>query len=112
MSCSYGNKIKINIFGQSHSEAIGVVIDGLPPGEYIDLEKVQIFLDRRAPGKNNLSTPRKEADMAKVISGIFEGKTCGTPICAIIENNNTKSSDYEKLKDIPRPGHADFTAEV
>lgn len=112
MSSNYGNKVKISIFGQSHSEAIGVVIDGLPAGEEIDLEKAQRFLDRRAPGKNAYSTPRKEGDQARVVSGLFQGKTCGAPICAMIENTNTKSKDYDQLKDLPRPGHADFTAEV
>ena len=112
MSSSFGENVKIMIFGQSHSEAIGVVIDGLPVGEEIDLEKVQQFMDRRAPGRNAYSTPRKEADMPRVVSGLFEGKTCGAPICAVIENTNTRSKDYDKLKDLPRPGHADFTAWV
>ena len=112
MSSDFGKKVKIHIFGQSHSEAIGVVIDGLPVGEEIDLDKVQKFMERRAPGRNAYSTPRKEADMPRVVSGLFEGKTCGAPICAIIENTNTRSKDYDKLKDLPRPGHADFTAWV
>ena len=112
MSSDFGKKVKISIFGQSHSEAIGVVIDGLPVGEAIDMEEVQKFMERRAPGRNAWSTPRKEADMPRVVSGLFEGKTCGAPICAIIENTNTKSKDYDKLKDLPRPGHADYTAWV
>lgn len=112
MSSSFGDKVKITIFGQSHSDAIGVVIDGLPAGEEIDLEVVQQFLDRRAPGKNAYSTPRKEADQARVVSGLFNGRTCGAPICAMIENSNTRSKDYDQLKDMPRPGHADFTAEI
>ena len=112
MSSDFGKKVKISIFGQSHSEAIGVVIDGLPVGEPIDLDAVQKFMERRAPGRNAYSTPRKEADMPRVVSGLFEGKTCGAPICAIIENTNTRSKDYDKLKDLPRPGHADFTAWV
>lgn len=112
MSSDFGKKVKIHIFGQSHSEAIGVVIDGLPVGEAIDLDEVQKFMERRAPGRNAYSTPRKEADMPRVVSGLFEGKTCGAPICAIIENTNTRSKDYDKLKDLPRPGHADFTAWV
>ena len=109
MSSSFGEKVKIMIFGQSHSEAIGVVIDGLPVGEEIDLEAVRKFMERRAPGRNAYSTPRKEADLPRVVSGLFEGKTCGAPICAVIENTNTRSKDYDKLKDLPRPGHADFT---
>ncbi len=112
MSSSFGEKVKITIFGQSHSEAIGVVIDGLPVGEEIDLEQVQQFMERRAPGRNAYSTPRKEADAARVVSGLFEGKTCGAPLCAMIENTNTRSGDYTKLRDLPRPGHADFTAWV
>lgn len=112
MSSDFGKKVKITIFGQSHSEAIGVVIDGLPVGEEIDLNEVEKFMQRRAPGQNPWSTPRKEADIPRVVSGLFEGKTCGAPICAIIENTNTKSKDYDKLKDLPRPGHADFTAWV
>ncbi len=112
MSSDFGKKVKITIFGQSHSEAIGVVIDGLPVGEEIDLNEVQKFMERRAPGRNAYSTPRKEADRAKVVSGLFEGKTCGAPICAVIENTNTRSKDYDQLKDLPRPGHADYTAWV
>lgn len=112
MSSEFGKKVRISIFGQSHSEAIGVVMDGLPVGEEIDLEKVQAFLERRAPGRNVYSTPRKETDTARVLSGLFEGKTCGAPLCAIIENTNTRSQDYDKLKDLPRPGHADYTAWV
>lgn len=112
MSSDFGKKVKFTIFGQSHSEAIGVVMDGLPVGETIDLEEVQRFMERRAPGRNAYSTPRKEADQPRVVSGLFEGKTCGAPICAVIENTNTRSKDYDKLKDLPRPGHADYTAWV
>lgn len=112
MSSNFGDKVKISIFGQSHSDAIGVVIDGLPVGEEIDMEAAQRFLDRRAPGKNAYSTPRKEGDQVRVVSGLFNGRTCGAPICAMIENTNTRSKDYEQLKDMPRPGHADFTAEI
>ena len=112
MASDFGKKVKITIFGQSHSEAIGVVIDGLPVGEEIDMAEVQKFMNRRAPGQNAWSTPRKEGDVPKVVSGLFEGRTCGAPICAVIENTNTRSKDYDKLKDLPRPGHADFTAWV
>lgn len=111
MSSNFGENIRVQIFGQSHSEAIGVVIDGLPAGEYIDLERVQAFLARRAPG-GDLSTPRKEADTARVLSGIVDGYTCGAPICAIIENTNTRSKDYSKLRDLPRPSHSDYPAFV
>lgn len=112
MSSNFGEVIKVSIFGQSHSEAIGVVIDGLPAGEEIDLERVQAFLNRRAPGQNAYSTTRKEADQIRVLSGYYEGKTVGAPFCAMIENTNTRSKDYDKLKDVPRPAHADFTADV
>ncbi len=110
MSCNFGNKIKITIFGQSHSEAIGVVIDGLPAGFKIDMHKTAEFMAKRAPGKNELSTPRKEADEIKIISGVVDNVTCGAPLCAIIENTNTRSGDYDKLRTLPRPSHSDFAA--
>lgn len=112
MSSSFGEQVKITIFGQSHSEGIGVVIDALPAGEPVDLEQVQRFMERRAPGRNAYSTTRKEGDVPRVLSGLFEGKTCGAPLCAVIENTNTRSKDYAQLKDTPRPGHADYTAWV
>ena len=110
MSCSFGNKIKITIFGQSHSEAIGVVIDGLPAGFKLDTDRVAAFMARRAPGQNDLSTPRKEADAVKILSGVVDNVTCGAPLCAIIENTNTRSGDYDKLRFVPRPSHSDFAA--
>lgn len=110
MSSDFGKKVRITIFGQSHSEAIGVVIDGLPAGEAIDLERIQQFMERRAPGRAAYATARKEADIPRVVSGLFGGKTCGAPLCALIENTNMRPKDYEKLKDLPRPAHADFTA--
>ncbi len=110
VSCNFGNNIKINIFGQSHSEAIGIVIDGLPAGFEIDMSKVAAFMARRAPGNSNLSTPRKEADEVKIISGVVDNITCGAPLCAIIENTNTRSGDYSKLRTLPRPSHSDFAA--
>ncbi len=112
MASVFGERLKISIFGQSHSEAIGVVIDGFPAGFKIDEEKLCGFLSRRAPGSGAHTTPRKEGDMPRFISGIVNGVTCGSPICAIIENTNTRSKDYEALRDVPRPGHADFTAFV
>ena len=112
MSSFVLHKIKISIFGESHGNAIGINIDGLEPGFEIDLDKVSAEMKRRAPGRNNLSTPRKEADEPEILSGFFEGKTTGTPLCAIIRNNNTKSKDYGKLKDIMRPGHADYTGKI
>ncbi len=110
MSCNFGNNIKITIFGQSHSEAIGVVIDGLPAGFKIDTEKTAAFMARRAPGNSDLSTPRKEADEVKILSGVVDNVTCGAPLCAVIENTNTRSGDYDKLRILPRPSHSDFAA--
>lgn len=112
MSSEYGKNIKISIFGQSHSEGIGVVIDGLPPACDIDMDEVISFMSRRAPGKNSLSTSRKEADLPKILSGIVNGKTCGAPLCAVIENSNTRSGDYDNLIDMPRPSHADYPAHI
>lgn len=112
MSCSFGEKVKITIFGQSHSEAIGVVIDGIPAGITLDIEKIDSFMSRRAPGKNAYSTPRKEADKPEIVSGVVDRVTCGAPICAIIRNTNQHSKDYSKLKVLPRPSHSDFPAYV
>ena len=112
MSSTYGENLKLSIFGQSHGAAIGMTLDGIPAGLPVDLEALQIFLNRRAPGQNSWSTPRKEGDRPEFLSGILDGFTCGAPIAAIIRNNNTRSGDYENLKDCPRPGHADFTAQV
>lgn len=112
MSSSYGKNIRITIFGQSHSEGIGVCMEGLPAGLKIDLEELQAFLDRRAPGKNAYSTKRKEPDMPEFLSGMANGITCGAPLTAVIRNTDTRSADYSELFDIPRPSHADFTAHV
>lgn len=112
MSAIWGNNIKISIFGESHGNAIGINIDGLPSGFEIDMEKIKIEMKRRAPGKNNLSTTRDEEDIPEILSGCFEGKTTGTPLCAIIRNKDTKSKDYSKIKDIPRPSHADYSGSV
>ena len=112
MSSEFGHLLKISVFGQSHGKAIGVVVDGLPAGEAIDLDELQAFLDRRKPGKNRLSTARKEADAPTFLSGLENGKTCGAPLCAVIENGDQHSGDYAGLTDTPRPGHADYTAAV
>lgn len=112
MSGMWGSKIKLSIFGESHGNAIGITIDGLPAGFSIDMDKIMMEMARRAPGKSSLSTPRKESDIPEILSGYFEGKTTGTPLCAIIRNSNTKSKDYSKLKDVMRPGHADYTGSV
>jgi chorismate synthase len=112
MSSTYGEKLKLSIFGQSHGPAIGMTLDGIPAGLPVDTEKLQAFLDRRAPGQNSYSTPRKEADTPEFLSGILDGYTCGAPIAAGIHNTNTRSQDYSDFKDTPRPGHADFTAQI
>ncbi len=110
MSCSFGSKFKITVFGQSHSEATGVVIEGVPAGLRLDTDTVEAFLRRRAPGQGAHTTARKEADMPRILSGTVDGVTCGAPLCAIIANTNAHSGDYDALKNRPRPGHADFTA--
>ncbi|MDR1927099.1 MAG: chorismate synthase, partial [Oscillospiraceae bacterium] len=108
MGSSFGKTIRFSIFGQSHSDGIGVVIDGLPAGEMIDLDEVAALMARRSPGQGAGDTPRREADAARVLSGLVEGKTCGAPLCAVIENTDVRSGDYEQLRYLPRPGHADF----
>lgn len=111
MASVYGRKIKVSIFGQSHSEAIGVVLDGLPAGLKLDLNRLRSFMKRRAPG-GSLATPRKEADEVEILSGLKEGRLCGAPFAAVIRNTNTRSEDYSGLNDAPRPGHADYSAQV
>lgn len=112
MSSTYGENLKLSIFGQSHGAAIGMTLDGIPAGFPVDMDALQIFLNRRAPGQNDWSTPRKEADRPEFLSGILDGYTCGAPIAAAIYNKNTRSGDYANLKDCPRPGHADLTAQI
>ena len=112
MSSEFGNKVKVSVFGQSHGEAIGVVINGLPSGEKIDLDKLQSFMERRRGGKNPYSTKRSEADVPKILSGVVDSHTCGMPFSAIIENADKRSEDYSEILDKPRPGHADYTAFV
>ena len=109
MSSSYGKKIRLTIFGQSHSKGIGMTLEGIPAGKKIDLDELYGFMERRAPGRNDYSTPRKEADKPEFLSGLVGNVTCGTPITAVIMNTNTRSQDYDILRDIPRPGHADYT---
>lgn len=132
MSFTYGKNLKIQVFGQSHAAAIGVVMDGLPAGESVDLAAVAAFMARRAPGKNALSTARKEADAPEVLSGLVDGHTVGAPLAALIRNTDTRSADYANLAGgaqaaapeqapaseaapalrIPRPGHSDYPAFV
>lgn len=110
MSSEFGNLLHVSVFGQSHGRAIGVVVDGLPAGEEIDLEELQRFLDRRRPGNSPLSTARRETDVPEFLSGLEDGRTCGAPLCAVIQNADQHSKDYRELADKPRPGHADYTA--
>ena len=112
MGSTYGEHLKLSIFGQSHGAAIGASLDGIPAGLPVDMEALVAFLRRRAPGQNTYSTPRKEADAPEILAGIVDGTTCGAPIAAIIRNTNTRSGDYDNLKDCPRPGHADYTAQI
>jgi chorismate synthase len=109
MSGVWGNKIKLSIFGESHGEAIGINIDGLKPGTVLDLEFIRSELSRRAPGNSELSSPRKEDDSFQILSGFYNGKTTGTPLCAVIYNKSQHSVDYEKAKNLLRPSHGDYT---
>lgn len=111
MSSTYGESLKLSIFGQSHGSAIGMILDGIPAGLPVDLDNLQTFLNRRAPGQNDWSTPRREEDRPDFLGGLLDGYTCGAPIAAVIHNRNTRSGDYANLKDCPRPGHADYTAQ-
>lgn len=112
MSSSFGTDLRITIFGQSHSTAIGVIIEGLAAGEKIDMEQLQIFMNRRAPGKNSYSTTRVETDIPEFLSGLKNNYTCGTPIAVLIRNKNIRSSDYNIFAEVPRPAHADFTMQM
>ncbi len=106
---SFGKNISITTFGESHGQAVGVVIDGLKPNFPLDLEFVQSEMDRRRPGGNSLGTPRKESDTIKVLSGLYQGKITGTPLTMVIENTNQISADYSNIEEVFRPGHADYT---
>ena len=112
MSSTYGESLKLSIFGQSHGAAIGMTLDGIPAGLPVDFDVLQTFLNRRAPGRNDWSTPRREEDRPEFLAGILGGFTCGAPIAAVIHNKNTRSGDYANLAGCPRPGHADYTAQV
>ncbi|MCR6587901.1 chorismate synthase [Campylobacter insulaenigrae] len=106
---TFGTKFKFTSFGESHGKAVGCIIDGMPAGIKFDEEFLQKELDKRKPGKNKFSTPRKEEDKAQILSGVFEGYTTGTPIAIVVFNENQHSKDYENIKDLFRPGHADYT---
>lgn len=111
MSSEFGNKVKVTLFGQSHGEAVGVVVDGLPAGERIDMSALQAFLDRRKPGKP-LCSGRTEPDAPRFVSGLVDNVTCASPLCAVIDNTNARPCDYDAVADTPRPSHADYTAFV
>lgn len=112
MSGVWGNNIKISIFGESHGGAIGINISGLPVGKDINEEEIYKDMKRRAPGNSNLTTARKEEDKVEILSGVFNGKTTGAPLCGIIRNNDTRSKDYSKLKSVMRPSHSDYPASI
>ena len=112
MSSVIGDKIKLSIFGESHGEAIGCVIDGLPAGIKIDMNAVYKDMQRRAPGKDKTATPRLEKDIPHILSGMLDNVTTGAPLAMVIENTNTKSGDYSNLMTVPRPSHSDYPAYV
>ncbi len=107
----FGRCFRISTFGESHGVAVGCVIDGCPPNIEISEQEIQRELDRRRPGQSNITTSRDEKDQVEILSGVFENRTTGAPIALLVRNKNQKSSDYDKLKDVFRPGHADFTYE-
>lgn len=112
MSGIWGNNLRLSIFGESHGKGVGIVINGLPMGLEIDLELVDKEMKRRAPGRNKISSQRKEEDLFEIVSGYFNNRTTGTPLCAIIYNKDKKSQDYDKIKNLLRPGHADYTGYI
>jgi chorismate synthase len=112
MGSIYGNLFRISTFGESHGGGVGVVLEGCPPRLPIDVAEIQRDLDRRRPGQSVLTTPRQEADRAEILSGVFDGRTLGTPIAIVVRNKDARPSAYEEMRDIYRPSHADFTTEA
>lgn len=112
MSSEFGKNLKLSIFGESHGEAIGCVIDGLPSGVKLDMDKIYLDMSRRAPGKDKTATPRLEKDVPHILSGVLDNVTTGAPLAMIIENTNTKSGDYSNVMTVPRPSHSDYPAFV
>lgn len=106
---SFGTIFRITTWGESHGAALGVVVDGCPAGLFLNSSDIQAYLDRRKPGQTKISTPRKEADEAEILSGIFEGKTTGTPVAMLVRNTSQHSADYSEIANYYRPGHADYT---
>ncbi len=109
MASFWNRNLSISIFGESHGPAIGIVIDNLPPGEYIDIDQIRAFMARRAPKKDGTTTPRSESDLPQIMSGLLNDRTTGVALCAFIQNTDTHSRDYSELARLPRPGHADYT---
>lgn len=112
MSCTFGKMLTVSIFGESHSAGIGAVIDGLPPGTPLDLEKIREAMRRRAPSTSVASTARREQDEPEILCGFLDGRTTGTPLAVIIRNKDTRSQDYERTASLMRPGHADYAGFV
>ena len=112
MSANWGHNIELSLFGESHGEAIGVVIGNLPAGVRLDMEAIRWFMKRRAPGQNKMSTPRQEKDEVQIVSGLLDGVTTGAPLCAMIHNSDQHSKDYSELKVKMRPGHSDYPAYI
>ena len=110
MSANWGSHIELSLFGESHGEAIGIVIGNLPAGIRLDMEQIRWYMKRRAPGQNKMSTPRQEKDEVHIVSGLVDGVTTGAPLCAMIYNQNQHSKDYSELKACMRPGHSDYPA--
>ena len=112
MASTFGTLFRVTTFGESHGGAVGVVVDGCPPRLALDVAEIQRDLDRRRPGQSRLTTPRQEADQAEVVSGLFEGRTIGSPIAVIVRNKDARPEAYEHMKDVFRPSHADYTTEA
>lgn len=112
MGATFGRNLRMTIFGESHGKGIGLVLDGLPPGTLLDEEFIKEEMARRAPGQNRMSTQRQEKDAYIIESGVFEGRATGTPLCVLIPNSDQHSKDYSLLKDVMRPGHADYAGKV
>ena len=109
MGNTFGKAFRITTWGESHGDAVGVVIDGCPPGLPVSIEEIQLELNRRRPGQSDISTQRKESDRAEILSGVFEGKTLGTPISISVWNTDARGKDYEHMRSVYRPSHADYT---
>ncbi|NET23746.1 MAG: chorismate synthase, partial [Okeania sp. SIO1H5] len=112
MSSSFGKLLTITTWGESHGSAVGVVVDGLPAGLTIDPESIQAELNRRRPGQSKLTTPRKESDALEILSGVFQGRSTGTPISMLVRNQDQRSHDYGDMQTLYRPSHADYTYDV